>query len=369
MRFVERFLPVAVPALVALGSAALSVFAGTGSAAIASPTAAAASSKAPPPRLSDTGLYVKGAPEQVHPDNLEFSPRYPLWSDGATKRRWLNLPPGTYIDASNPDAWEFPAGTRLWKEFSDEGRRIETRLIQRQADGSWTYATYIWDADGADATLAPNNGIVLATARAPGGGYVVPSRGDCLACHEGAAVPVLGASAFQLAPDQPSKAPIEAAHHPSAVNLRSLVERGLVRNLPASLLTPAPQVYARSPLEQAALGYLHGNCGHCHNHDGAPAAVPLVLAQAAGSPEESRRRVLESAVGARSRFRPPGASGQVYVIVAGRPEASVLNWRMQSRHPLGQMPPLGTLVPDPDGISLIERWISTELKPTKETSR
>src|ERR1043165_6412078 len=59
--------------------------------------------------------------------NLSFSPQYPLWSDGAHKRRWIYLPPGTAIDASRLDAWEFPIGTRLWKEFS-LGGPIETRF-------------------------------------------------------------------------------------------------------------------------------------------------------------------------------------------------------------------------------------------------
>ena len=67
--------------------------------------------------------------------NLAFSPQYPLWSDGAAKRRWISLPPGTAIDASRPDAWEFPRGTRLWKEFSLD-RPVETRFIERLPDGS-----------------------------------------------------------------------------------------------------------------------------------------------------------------------------------------------------------------------------------------
>src|SRR5687768_3582906 len=57
-------------------------------------------------RLSDT----------LRTEAVVFTPRYPLWSDGMSKRRWLYLPPGTSIDKSDPDAWEFPRGTRAWKE-------------------------------------------------------------------------------------------------------------------------------------------------------------------------------------------------------------------------------------------------------------
>jgi hypothetical protein len=103
-----------------------------------------------PMHLRDTGLSDAR--------NLSFSPQYPLWSDGARKRRWIYLPPGTAIDASRPDAWEFPAGTRLWKEFA-VGAPVETRFIERLADGTWRYATYVWNEEGTDATLAPAEGI------------------------------------------------------------------------------------------------------------------------------------------------------------------------------------------------------------------
>src|SRR6187397_728352 len=68
-----------------------------------------------PATLGGTGLYLPGTLE-VDPRNLPFVPQYPLWSDGATKRRWIRLPEGESIDASDPDAWQFPPGTRLWKE-------------------------------------------------------------------------------------------------------------------------------------------------------------------------------------------------------------------------------------------------------------
>ena len=40
----------------------------------------------------------------------DYSPQYPLWSDGATKRRWVLLPPGQTIDASDPDVWDSRSG-------------------------------------------------------------------------------------------------------------------------------------------------------------------------------------------------------------------------------------------------------------------
>ncbi len=325
-----------------------------------------------PRSLLETGLYLAGSSTEIRADNHAFAPQYPLWSDGAEKRRWLHLPPGTWIDASRPDAWTFPAGTRLWKEFVYGGRRIETRLIQRRADGSWVYASYLWNAQGSDALLASANGVALGLPDVPSRRYEIPSRADCLACHQGAAVPVLGASAVQLSHAAGSRNEAVdglASSDAPITDLKTLVDRGLLRNLPSGWLEEPPAIAARSPTERAALGYLHGNCGHCHNHDGAPAAVALQLAQSAEDPEAARRRVLESAVNARSRYRPPGMHAEARVIAPGEPDGSVILRRMQSRNPLVQMPPLGTFAVDRDAIDLIRSWIATELTNDKESAK
>ena len=263
-------------------------------------TVAGATSTTPlPRRLSETGLGAPGT--------QAFAPRYPLWTDGASKRRWIRLPDGASIDKSNRDAWDFPPGTKLWKEFAFD-RAVETRLIERLPDGSWRFATYLWNPDGSDAELVPEAGIrALAVAGAPNGRYTVPSRADCLACHEGPAVPVLGYSAVQLDTELPP-----------------------------------------------ALGYLHGNCGHCHNPAGAVAGIDLVFAQSAVDPEASAERTLETLFGRESRFRAPASSAIA--------REDVVAQRMQSTNPYSRMPPLGVSVPDREGVALVQRWIQQTRK-------
>ena len=321
-----------------------------------------------PERLSGTGLFVAGSTTVVRPEILSFTPQYPLWSDGAVKRRWLYLPPGSTIDAAQPNAWQFPVGTRLWKEFS-VGRRVETRYIERLDDGSWRYATYVWTEDGRDALLAPANGIAaLVLSEAGTGRYVIPSELDCRACHEGAPVPVLGVSALQLSPDRDPLAPHAEPLRPDDVDLRGLVERGWLRNLPQPLLDEAPRIAAASPIERAALGYLHGNCGHCHADPAATtAAVPvgIVLAQDVLSPAATAK-VMRSLLDARSRFVPSGRTTAAPVVAPGDSSNSVLPLRMRSRNPQVQMPPLGTAIADPAGLALIERWIDHDLPSTQE---
>jgi hypothetical protein len=320
--------------------------------------AAALTDPAPlPVHLRDTGLYAEGSGTQVDSRNLAFSPQYPLWSDGAVKRRWIYLPPGTAIDAARPDAWQFPRGTRLWKEFSLDGP-VETRFIERLTDGSWRYATYIWNEQGTDATLAPVDG---GTTR---GGYAVPAEFDCRACHEGAAVPVLGFSALQISSDRDPLAPHADAR--SDVDLQALVARGLIRNLPPALVGVRPRIEATSPIERAALGYLHGNCGHCHNDNATRVPVELTLAQSVTGGAAGVERVLRSMIDAGARFRPHGASEALRLITPGRPDMSVLIARVRSRNPQTQMPPIGTRLIDAEALALLERWITE--KPSTPSS-
>jgi hypothetical protein len=322
-----------------------------------------------PDTLSGTGLFAAGT-AALRPGLVAFAPQYPLWSDGATKRRWLSLPRGTFVDAARPDAFVFPAGTKLWKEFAVDGRPVETRFIERLADQSWRFATYVWSADGRDARLAPRDGIAALPLDAAGSRrYEVPSESDCRACHEGGAVPVLGFSALQLSSDRDPLAP-HAEPVPPESDLRSLAARGIVRGLPQAMIATPPRVAAATPTARAALGYLHGNCGHCHgafDESGAAVPVPVRLAQLLEPPTVDS--VLSSLLGVLGRFRLAGAAGPQPVIAPGDAAGSLLPARMRSRDQRLQMPPLGTTTPDTEALALIERWIDHDLPHHQELAR
>ena len=262
-----------------------------------------------PEHLHDTGLFASGQRDRLGAGVEPFEPQHPLWSDGASKRRWIRLPPGTAIDARDPDRWRFPRGTKLWKEFS-HGRPVETRYLELGADGHWRFATYVWSADGRTARLAPAGGLTLSVEGAPAGRYEVPSRDDCLACHAGARSPVLGIGALQLGPDLPR-----------------WVREDRLRNAPPAWRDRAPVLPGVTEAERAARGYLHANCGHCH-HGAGGVPVPLVLAQdVAGNAAPAPAQLHEA-------LR-----------------------RMSTREPTQQMPPLGTRIPDPHGQALLRAWL------------
>jgi hypothetical protein len=307
-----------------------------------------------PPTLHETGLYVDAAALKVDPQHLPFSPQYPLWTDGAAKRRWISLPPGTTIDASDPDAWVFPVGTRLWKEFSFDGRRVETRYLKREAD-RWVYAAYMWSADGREAHLVGARGRRAAYPLPGGKSHTIPGIVDCKACHQGGRSEVLGFTALQLSPDRDPGA-LHADGGPGAIDLKTLVDRSLLVGLPQHLRDQPPRITASSQKERAALGYLHGNCGHCHNDQGSLRNVGLYLRQKALGGSQA----VETTVGHPVKKSAPGQSPDaVNRIEPGYPERSGLVQRAGSRYPALQMPPLGTELVDSEAIALLENWIAS----------
>lgn len=326
---------------------------------LSEPSLAASMDRPAPPvyeLLSQTGLYLPGT-QEVDPANLAYVPQYGLWSDGAAKRRWLWLPPGQAIDAANPDELEFPIGTKLWKEFSF-WRAVETRTMERLPDGSWRFATYVWDENGQDARLASEAGVRAVAPVAPGITHDVPSVDDCRACHEGRNNPVLGFTTLQLSPARDRLALHRESVSEANVDLPELVRRGALVGLPDRLLETPPVVPGASDAERALRGYLYANCSNCHNRQGPLTTLGLdfdisVLAGAQNS-------LRESAVGRVSHFQPPGRF-QALRIDPTEPLASVALFRMQSRDPAFQMPPLGTRVVDGEGVWLMTRFLTRDL--------
>ena len=164
---------------------------------------------------------------------------------------------------------------------------------------------------------------------------------------------MLGFTALQLSSDRDPGAPHAGTAH-AEVHLEDLVERGLLRALPRALADTPPRVAASSAEERAALGYLHANCGICHNRQGPLAGIGLDLLQSVSEGTASVERTRASALAVRA-LRPIG--GAEVRVEPGKPEHSVLFRRMGARDPLDQMPPLGTEKPDGEALALVERWI------------
>lgn len=321
--------------------------------------ARAAEEARPPLLLSQTGLYEAGRPGAVAAGNRPFSPQYPLWTDGATKRRFVHLPPGTTIDAGDTHAWKLPVGTRFWKEFSFGGRRVETRLLWKASEDAWVAASYVWNEDQTEAVLAPEQGVPGTVEVAGGRRHSIPSRNDCAACHGSPARP-LGFGALQLSTDRDPNALHGEPLAPGMLTLATLVDEGLLSPARHDLVEAPPRIRTASPRTRTALGYLAANCGGCHARDTSIAAnlPPLGFADVTADGDAVAAALVLRA----TRWQVPGsANGSSVAVDPVVPERSALLARMRSRRPSSQMPPLGTVVRDEAAIDAITRWIETDL--------
>jgi hypothetical protein len=321
-----------------------------------------AQAAAAPARLSETGLFSAGT-TLVDGRNRPYSPQYPLWSDGAGKSRWVYLPPGATIDARNIDAWEFPVGTRFWKEFAFAGRKVETRMLWKSAPEAWTFATYVWNDAQTDATLAPEDGVRDAAEVVPGKRHSIPAVADCHACHESTRIEILGFTALQLSPDRDPGALHGEPLSPRDVTLRTLLDEGLLHGAPSDLAANPPRIQADSPTTRAVLGYVSTNCGACHTANGPLASLGLDFRQRTRGPRW-RDADLARLLHRETKWQRPGADDEgTHAIEPGEPEISAMLLRMRSRRPSSQMPPLGTVVADSDAVRLMTQWIGKMARP------
>ena len=201
-----------------------------------------------PTDLRCTGLYSDWATRTVAANVRQYDPGLHLWSDGASKTRWIYLPPGTKIDTSNMDQWTFALGTKVWKEFVVGGARTRD----------------------APALEAAERRLVL---------HHLPlvGRPD----RPPPSSPPASSTPTGRATRSPRRAPATTATRPLRRRARvrgggAVVAAGVGRDDgdPHRRATSSP-TRPQSPITipgdataAAALGYLHMNCGNpCHNPD------------------------------------------------------------------------------------------------------
>jgi hypothetical protein len=290
-----------------------------------------------PALLSQTGLYADFATRRLVAGAFIYEVRYPLWADGAEKRRILLLPPGAQIDTHDMDNWVFPVGTKIWKEFIVAGRLVETRFLHKLQDGAngWWMSAYLWRLDGSDADAT-----VLGLENAARTTHDVPSQEYCHRCHDNVRDAIIGVSAIQLS---------AADGHGT---LSALAQSGVLTNPPAGEFE-APG----AGIVKETLGYFHGNCGHCHN-DGSTIVSQTVL--------RLRLRVSDQVPDLTPAYTTSInvkmyhlLNGTRLGVVPGDPAASQLFFRMgaSGANKLLHMPPVCTKVVDYAALHTVYSWI------------
>jgi hypothetical protein len=329
-----------------------------GSASVADPYAAECDGGAvPPTTLKCTGLYTDVVKKVLAPGIKAYAPAHSLWADYATKQRWIYLPPGTKIDATDPNEWTFPVGTKVWKEFSRDGKRVETRLWQKVQAGYWVRATYAWNADDSDGNISGGGDLPWG---ADGGIYHIPSPDECDQCHNGRADRILGFEQVSLG--------LKGA---TGLTLPELVKDQLISPVPASTsLTVGDD---GTGMGAVPLAWLHINCGvTCHNDD------PNSTAFGAGM----RLRLDPTQLDGRSSADFPSRMTTIGVpattpawlgkprIVSGDAKNSLLVELITNRgkdNPVGnQMPPIATNIVDTTDSQNVIDWIAKMPKPPSD---
>lgn len=334
-----------------------------------------------PERLSDWHvLAVEGGRLRLNQGVEPYALNAALFSDYAHKLRTLWLPPGTHATYQAQEAFDFPVGTIISKTFyypregdavlrvaeqpseSRDGldlakvRLIETRLLVRREHG-WVALPYVWNAEQTEAVLARAGESIALSLRKPGNDtaqdftYMVPDENQCAGCHATdnttRKLQPIGPKARHLNRDDP--------WHPGENQLARMAALGRLHGLPAADVPRNARFDdASARLEDRARAYLDVNCGHCHNPKGAADTSGLWLDAATREP---RRLGL---------CKPPVAAGQgtgdhMFDIVPGRPQDSILVYRMDSLDPGAMMPELGRGTVHEEGVALIRDWIGAWL--------
>lgn len=289
-----------------------------------------------PASIGELGDIDGNAWRPDRPDGGEavaYDVGHPLWSGGTEKARWLLLPAGEVIDDRHHAEWQFPDGAVAFKTFQTGRRRLETRAVRQLQRGRWDYAAYLWDADGRDAELLSLEEPVAIDL---GGGdvHTVPAASQCRECHEAAATAFLGIGKLQLA----------GARVAGGTELERFDSLGLLaRGAPED---PTGVSHGNDDVA-AVLGWMVGNCVHCHNggerdNSSFDLSPDVALANTVEQPTTSSA----SAAGIR--------------IVPGAPEDSILFLAVSGEGDepeIKPMPPVGIDRRDKAGIAALRAMI------------
>ena len=336
-----------------------------------------------PAQLSDWHvLEVHDGKLELNAGVVPYDLNTHLFTDYVHKLRTIWMPKGTSAKYTAVGTFDFPVGTVISKtfyyprvadgKFTDVARTlryngdfaglglnlatvhlIETRLLVRRKDG-WAPFTYLWNDAQTEAPLVRTGAVEPLTLVDARGSredfnYVVPDEGQCVTCHEAnmisRKIEPLGPRARHLNRDYDYGSGRQN-------QLDYLATIGYLSDLPKLADVPHDANW-RDPsasLDARARTYLDVNCAMCHNANGVANVTGLSLGYA--TPEDHHLGICKSPEAAG-----PATGGRLFDIVPGRPDESILMYRMASTRPGVMMPEIGRSTVDREGEALIRDWI------------
>ncbi|MEL7338845.1 MAG: SO2930 family diheme c-type cytochrome [Bacteroidota bacterium] len=316
--------------------------------------------------LSEYGFFVGDVSAQMPADGVvPYQLNTPLFSDYSEKLRFVKLPSGERVPYNAKEVLDFPVGTTIIKTFyypvdarkAEKGRQLmETRLLIHEETG-WKALAYHWNEEQTDAYLEVAGGTkevkwINAKGKKKKLAYVFPNLNQCKGCHsyDGKLRPI-GPSARQLngALDYGQGPENQLAHWQS---------HEMIAEMPDLAQVPKAPIWddpATGTLDERARIWLDINCAHCHNEHGPASTSGFFLDVHQTDPVVWGINKAPVAAGR-------GAGDRAYDIVPGKPDESILYYRMNSTDPGIMMPELGRKLLHPESLSLIHEWIS-EMNP------
>ena len=331
--------------------------------AVSGLTLAGRTALAPKEKLSEYGFFAGNPADQIPVAGVTpYALNTPLFSDYAEKLRFVQLPQGQTVAYNSTDVLDFPVGTTLIKTFyfpndfrnPAKGRRLlETRLLVHETAG-WKALGYVWNEAQTEAFLdvageTKDVSYVDADGKKRKHAYTIPNLNQCKGCHN---------RAEKLVPIGPSVQQLngELSYGSKTENqLTHWKNEGLLTGLPALADCPKTPVWNRpetGSLELRARAWLDINCAHCHNPSGPAMTSGLNLSSDETAP--ATLGVLKTPVAAGR-----GSGGRQFDIVPGKPDASILLYRLESTDPGIMMPEVGRKTTHREGVELIRDWIKS----------
>ena len=312
-----------------------------------------------PQKLSQWRLFVSTTPVlQPNKGVVPYDLNTPLFSDYAAKYRFVWMPPGTSAQYREDGPFEFPVGTVLAKTFAfpvdgqGSEKLIETRLLVHAKNG-WVGLPYIWNEQQDEAILqmVPDPVAVKytdKTGRRRDFTYVIPNANECHECHDNNKMMLpIGPKARNLNKDYTYEEGQEN-------QLSHWARIGYLQGMPRDKALPQVARWddANSEtVEQRVRAYLDNNCAHCHQPGGQAGYTGVDF------------RVTRNGIAQLGLCESPNSAGQVgalrYDLVPGRPDQSIIIYRLESTAPKVSMPPLSRDVVHEEGVKLLRQWIAS----------